>query len=136
MDKDLEYVIHHVFLPPKLPERDDSSSKNDLLLTQLVKDALKSAAARLGDDQCPSLSSMLNIMLYEGDGPMSTIKLSNSLKSMKENGKPSIDRSKCMADYSLSLKMSSPSIFEVRMPALSYEDRVTNTPLNPSSSLL
>jgi hypothetical protein len=88
MDKDLEYVIRHVFLPPKLPQQDDSASRNDLLLTQLVKNALVSASAAVqSSDQYPSLLSMLDVMLDENNGVMSTTKLNGDLESMNEKGK-------------------------------------------------
>jgi hypothetical protein len=36
----LEYVFHHLFLPSKLPEGDDSSPTNELSLVKLVQNSL------------------------------------------------------------------------------------------------
>jgi hypothetical protein len=32
--KDLEYLLNHVFLPPKLPQEDDSDKERDIVLCQ------------------------------------------------------------------------------------------------------
>jgi hypothetical protein len=88
MNEDLEYVVRHVFLPPQLPQEDESGSKNDRLLTQLVKDTLESAAA-LSSVQCPwaSLSTMMNVMLDDnGDDAISTSVLNSALVSLKDKG--------------------------------------------------
>lgn len=99
MEQDLEYVIRHVFLPPKLPQQDDSGSRHGRLLTQLVKDVLESAAA-LSSGQCPwaSMSTMMNVMLDENDdGAMSTSALNNDLVSLNDNGESSLSPIECMA---------------------------------------
>ncbi|CZT11794.1 uncharacterized protein RCO7_11377 [Rhynchosporium graminicola] len=44
---DLEYIITHVFLPPKLPQKDDSNPDRDLALTEILKAALDSFQAQL-----------------------------------------------------------------------------------------
>jgi hypothetical protein len=36
MADELHYVVDHVFLPPKLPQEDDSSDSNDAALCDLV----------------------------------------------------------------------------------------------------
>ncbi|KAL7900457.1 hypothetical protein HDV64DRAFT_291009 [Trichoderma sp. TUCIM 5745] len=36
----LEYIFHHVFLPPKLPDGDDASPANELRLVELVRECL------------------------------------------------------------------------------------------------
>lgn len=36
----LEYIFHHVFLPPQLPDGDDASPANELCLIELVRDCL------------------------------------------------------------------------------------------------
>ncbi|UKZ64306.1 uncharacterized protein TrAtP1_005525 [Trichoderma atroviride] len=38
--KELEYVFHHVFLPPQLPNGDDASPTTELCLIELVRDCL------------------------------------------------------------------------------------------------
>ena len=49
MAKDLLYIIHHVFLPPCLPQADDSSPVHDVALIDALLTAL-SAFHRI----CPS----------------------------------------------------------------------------------
>jgi hypothetical protein len=41
MPKDLDYIVNHVFFPPKLPQKDDSNVKNDDLLIEELLAALK-----------------------------------------------------------------------------------------------
>jgi hypothetical protein len=36
----LEYLVHHIFLPTKLPGGDDSSAENEILMVNLVLDTL------------------------------------------------------------------------------------------------
>lgn len=36
----LEYIFHHVFLPPKLPNGDDTSPAKEIRLINLVRDCL------------------------------------------------------------------------------------------------
>ncbi|KAG4410465.1 hypothetical protein IFR04_016401, partial [Cadophora malorum] len=40
------YLINHCFLPPQLPQQDDSSEGNDHMLTELFQETLRAAAAR------------------------------------------------------------------------------------------
>jgi hypothetical protein len=42
MSKGLEYIINHVFLPPKLPQEDDSNATNSAFLTEQLLVALRS----------------------------------------------------------------------------------------------
>ena len=91
MDMPLRYVIQHVFLPPKLPQQDDSSSANDRDLTQRVQDALKSAAALSPDETCWStLASMTDVLLGENDDSDDSIipsqRLDTAMLSMKDDG--------------------------------------------------
>ncbi|KAJ4137854.1 hypothetical protein NW754_001498 [Fusarium falciforme] len=37
---DLDYLVHHIFLPTKLPGGDDSSAENEMLLVDFVLDSL------------------------------------------------------------------------------------------------
>ncbi|KAI6482732.1 hypothetical protein MCOR11_010877 [Pyricularia oryzae] len=37
---DLLYLVHHVFLPPKLPSGDDCSAKKEAAMLSTVHDAL------------------------------------------------------------------------------------------------
>jgi hypothetical protein len=61
----VEYLFHHLFLPPKLPGGDDSSASKTIFLTEFVLPSLQSFAVELpGDDEAtvqPAIS-MLQIM--------------------------------------------------------------------------
>jgi hypothetical protein len=47
---ELEYLIHHIFLPPKLPQKSDSAIKMDGTLTKQVLEALRQFKA-IGDER-------------------------------------------------------------------------------------
>ena len=47
MAKYLSYIIDHVFLPPKLPQRDDSNAAKDASLAEEVLIALKSLQSHI-----------------------------------------------------------------------------------------
>lgn len=88
MDQDLdylEYVIRHVFLPPQLPQKDDTSSSCDRFLTDLVKNALKSAATISGNPgPWQSMSGMLSIIANKSRELQSW--LETDLPQMKAQG--------------------------------------------------
>lgn len=68
---DLRYVINHVFLPPKLPQKRDSAPQNDRLLTDLVHDTLNDAATfALGESCWAALSSITDMLLAADDSGM------------------------------------------------------------------
>ncbi|KAF8853528.1 hypothetical protein BDZ45DRAFT_761738, partial [Acephala macrosclerotiorum] len=70
----LEYIITHIFLPPKLPQEDDSDSKQDSALIEECREALRSFQARLPDQErwrweapIMMLSKMLDLRDPYGD---------------------------------------------------------------------
>ncbi len=89
MDLDrLRYVFNHVFLPPHLPQSDDSSPLLDKFLTTLLLEALQDAAAKAPEDApWAGLSCMLKVLIAESsNGDISTVKLEPALRDMKEKG--------------------------------------------------
>lgn len=46
----LEYIVNHVFLPPKLPQLDDTTVQVEVALTKLFYDALNSFIDLLPED--------------------------------------------------------------------------------------
>ncbi|XMA11506.1 hypothetical protein WAI453_004297 [Rhynchosporium graminicola] len=85
---DLEYIITHVFLPPKLPQKDDSNPDRDLALTEILKAALDSFQAQLPARERPrwvGLASMLSKMVELRDlsGDLLSEKIQSSLEAMK-----------------------------------------------------
>jgi hypothetical protein len=45
----LEYLFHHVFLPPKLPNEDDRSAQQDDLLLGFAQDCLAQFSSMVGE---------------------------------------------------------------------------------------
>ncbi|OBT60140.1 hypothetical protein VE03_10212, partial [Pseudogymnoascus sp. 23342-1-I1] len=71
---DLRYIITHVFLPPKLPQKDDSDINHDLALINEFTVALESFQALLTDQEhlrwsglVVMLSNMLELRGPPGD---------------------------------------------------------------------
>ncbi|CAG8959752.1 hypothetical protein HYFRA_00001658 [Hymenoscyphus fraxineus] len=66
----LDYIINHVFLPPKLPQSNDSTTLNEVALTKLFHETLKSFIDHLPEedqnDWIPS-SGMLDTLLDDGN---------------------------------------------------------------------
>ena len=84
---DLRYIFNHVFLPPKLPQSDDSSHLRNQYLTRLYREALDDAATF--DTSCKwyKHSTMLKILLSESeDGMISTVDLECALPAMRAEG--------------------------------------------------
>ena len=53
MSNDLTYIINHVFLPPKLPQTDDSHAAKDELLIKELLAALKSLQHHIPETEHP-----------------------------------------------------------------------------------
>jgi hypothetical protein len=98
VDKDLKYIIDHVFLPPKLPQKYDSEThRKDSLLLDYVAKVSKSFADTLAipiKDQPSSelkvwtiIQKSLKVMgrLY-ADGGIARDELETALRRMDING--------------------------------------------------
>jgi hypothetical protein len=98
-DGDLKYIIDHVFLPPKLPQKYDfDTHRKDSLLLDYVTQASKSFADLLAIPIDGQPSSALNVWailqntlktmgpLY-ADGGLLQDELEAALQSMNVNGK-------------------------------------------------
>lgn len=53
------YVIHHVVLPPKLPQQDDRSTAHDLVLFEIVVHALKSLKPYVNNEHVESVMAAI-----------------------------------------------------------------------------
>jgi hypothetical protein len=89
----LEGIITHVFLPPKLPQEDDSNSEQDFSLMEECRAALSSFQAHLPDQerwQWVTPIRMLSkvIELREPSGNMLSERVELSLGGMEANGTP------------------------------------------------
>lgn len=70
LDSGLNYIITHVTLPPKLPQKDDSDSGKDVVLLQQCEAALRTfQTVRSGRDEnkWSSCSGMIRNMLRMRD---------------------------------------------------------------------
>jgi hypothetical protein len=87
----LEYIITHVFLPPKIPQEDDHNPKQDLALIEGCKAALRLFQAHLPCRESEQwkvsilmLSKMLELRNPSGD--IQAEKVGLSLEAMKDAG--------------------------------------------------
>jgi hypothetical protein len=60
---ELEYIIHHVFLPPKLPNGDDASPGNELRLIELVRDSLIAFLPKVDPSSHQAIDSVVALMI-------------------------------------------------------------------------
>jgi hypothetical protein len=89
---DLEYIFDHVFLPPKLPQKDDSDFSKGLSLMRELEAALRSSQGYLPVHQRSDwlhCIKMIGNMLETRDecGDIVPQALEKSLKSMLDGGK-------------------------------------------------
>ncbi|KAL2060399.1 hypothetical protein VTL71DRAFT_9429 [Oculimacula yallundae] len=85
-----KYLITHCFLPPQLPQKDDSSMGNDYLLTKLFQETLSAAVALASPDTgWKALTSMADLLL-EQQGTLTEARLVHSMGSMQSGGMLSI----------------------------------------------
>jgi hypothetical protein len=87
----LQYIIHHVFLPPELPQEYDGSAAQDLHLTTLFRDALQSFCDLQPLDAQSYWQGMITglDLLATGENASSTSikEVIESLPKMKSGGK-------------------------------------------------
>ncbi|KAF7929086.1 hypothetical protein BELL_0370g00080 [Botrytis elliptica] len=83
-DLPLEYIFHHVFLPPKLPDKEDEREKYDVVLTQLCQQELQNFHDFLPSDQRQPVRRMIGMI--EGmiiDSSATGTLFSNIIKGLK-----------------------------------------------------
>lgn len=91
MQKDLNYIINHVFLPPKLPQKDDSNDTKSAALIGQVLAALRSFQAYVPEHERPEwigCTKMVGSMLELRDhvGGLMAEKLQITLREMMSGG--------------------------------------------------
>lgn len=80
----LEYIFNHIFLPPKLPDKEDEREKYDVVLTQLCQQELQNFHDYLPSRQRPPVKrmiGMINGLVF--DPSATTTSFSNIIKSLK-----------------------------------------------------
>ena len=90
----MNYLIHHVFLPPQLPQEDDYSAEHDTALLRAVIDALEDFRHYVVEEQmkhAESVISMLSITDRVRDkasinGSLDPQFFKNALKNLSKSG--------------------------------------------------
>jgi len=85
----LEYIVNHVFLPPKLPQLNDTTPDVEVALTKLFRDTLNSFIGLLPEDDQDDwikLPPMLSILLDNGNLGSPIRNLDKKLDEMVEGG--------------------------------------------------
>ena len=57
----IDFIIHHVFLPPRLPQEDDTNSQHLLSMTQVLRDSI-SGFMEAEHRSSPSLQPALEML--------------------------------------------------------------------------
>ncbi|TEY33340.1 hypothetical protein BOTCAL_0677g00030 [Botryotinia calthae] len=83
----LQYIFHHVFLPPKLPHEEDGRAEHDGVLTQLFHEELKNFNDGLPSQQRPQLTRVIKmvngIVPREDNTTTPSSEIIKNLKTMK-----------------------------------------------------
>jgi hypothetical protein len=87
----LQYIIDHVFLPPKLPEKhDDDSAELQCALAEFVNDSAERCAQFLPPQErvrwVPILQMLKNITITSKSAALSEFSLENCIKDMQDGG--------------------------------------------------
>jgi len=91
MRKDLNYVITHVFLPPKLPHKNDSDDTKSASLIEELLAALKLLQALIPEQErskwIPCIKMVGNMLeLRDHFGRLAAEKLQTTLRKMIDGG--------------------------------------------------
>lgn len=89
--RELQYLVHHLCLPPRLPQKDDSGPQHDLLLTKFVRTALLDYCNHLSETErsrwsvCVDALSALERFRPQ-DGQLHPEVVLETLRTMKPGG--------------------------------------------------
>lgn len=89
----ITYLVHHVFLPPKLPQEDDSSDEHDKIMINTTLAALLQFKALFphkradGIDQVIALVSVSKDVHASASGGIDESKLKDALQLLCKEGK-------------------------------------------------
>lgn len=88
---DLLYLVNHVFLPPKLPQCDDSGDEQDLVVVQELESALRAYVAHVCPEQdsvwqaCIAMVSSMR-SFRDASGELVPSEVEGALEKMCERG--------------------------------------------------
>ena len=91
MSDDLTYIINHVFLPPKLPQKDDSDVAKDELLLKKLLAALESLKHHIPDTEHSKWNPCIKMVyvmltLRSHSGGLVADRLEKALREMLDGG--------------------------------------------------
>lgn len=83
----VQYLVHHVFLPPKLPQQDDGSIEMDHLLITLVSECLRDS--KVVTDGAPGYECLENMVqdmleIHDASGYISESRLRERLEALSD----------------------------------------------------
>lgn len=87
-DPQLEYITNHVFLPPKLPQGDDSSAENTAALVDVVVQATDTFCEALPEDEKSHWQHIQRMLLHFQATQSSTSLASTSVIELLSNMAP------------------------------------------------
>ena len=92
MRKELNYIINHVFLPPKLPQKDDGDATKSVALIEEVLAALKLFQAHVSEQEKSIWTSCLKMVgnmihLRDHSGGLVAEEVETMLREMMDGGK-------------------------------------------------
>ncbi|RMZ83548.1 hypothetical protein DV738_g1146, partial [Chaetothyriales sp. CBS 135597] len=90
----VSYLIHHIFLPPKLPNQDDSSPENESALLNTTIDALEEFKKWTVDDNNAAVDAVIDMVkglelvtdFINSNGAINERELSIALKDLPQKG--------------------------------------------------
>lgn len=88
----MEYLYHHVFLPPKLPQHEDFDYKHEKVLLDVVRDALLALKKCCNAEHYDLLRNMLHMVnklkgVVDSSGNIIQQELQASLTALLGSGK-------------------------------------------------
>jgi hypothetical protein len=86
--KDILYILNHVFLPPKLPQEDDTETDSDIALCHLVYQASREFVGFLSPPQQQQWSVVKTMLkaLLKTTQVLDKDELAESISRLKEGG--------------------------------------------------
>lgn len=91
MRKDLNFIINHVFLPPKLPQKDDSDDTKSASFIEELRAALRSLQAHIPEQErsewIPCIKMIGNMLeLRDHFGGLVAERVETTLRRMIDGG--------------------------------------------------
>jgi hypothetical protein len=85
-------MIHHMFLPPKLPGEDDSTLDHETALMDITLDALCDFKKWVTEDHIGTIDSVIDMVssmarVRDGQGTVDEGKLSRALRDLAHKGR-------------------------------------------------